>query len=260
VRKNNEDVFVVAELVRTLFVRQTNIAEPTTECGSHRGHVFLVADGVGGNRAGEVASRLSAIAVEEFLLNTLRRFTNLAAGEEHGALRDLQFALRQADACLFDEAARHPEWSGMGTTLTLAFVVDGRLFIAHAGDSRCYILSAGALRQLTQDHTVVAELAQKGVLTREQQSNHPWRHVVTNLLGGKDPGVRVDVHSLEVQSGDILLLCSDGLTEMVSDEQIAAILHAETQPELACAKLIAEANRLGGRDNVTVIVGHIRSH
>jgi PPM family protein phosphatase len=257
VRKNNEDVFMVGELVRTLFVRHSNVAQPKTEFGIHRGHVFLLADGVGGNRAGEIASRLSADSIEDFLLNTLRRFTNLAAGEEQVALRDLQSALRLADARLFDEIARHPELSGMATTLTLALVVNGRLLIAHAGDSRCYILSSNSLRQLTQDHTVVAEMAQKGFITQSELGQHPWRHVVTNVLGGKDQGLRVDVHSLELQPGDIILLCSDGLTEMVPDEQIAAILREEAEPEIACERLVAEAIRSGGQDNVTVIVAHI---
>lgn len=257
VRPNNEDVFVVGELVRTLLVHHTNIPQPESGHGSHRGYVFLVADGVGGSRAGEVASRLSAMEVEEFMLNALRRFTNLEADDEQGALRDLQSALRRADARLFDESDRHPEWSGMGTTLTLAFAVDGRLFVAHAGDSRCYLLSAGELRQLTQDHTVAAELARKGLISPDDQQHHPWRHAVTNLLGGPDQGVHVEVHSLELRAGDVILLCSDGLTEMVPDDPIAAVLAAEPDPQKACEKLVSEAIRAGGRDNVTVIVARV---
>jgi protein phosphatase len=218
--------------------------------------VFLVADGVGGNRAGEVASRMSATSVEEFLLNTLKRFTNLTAGEEQSAVRDLQSALLQADDRLFDEASRHPEWSGMATTLTMAFVVDGRLFVAHAGDSRCYLDSGGTLRQLTQDHTIVAEMVRRGLLKPPEQEHHPWRHVVTNLLGGNEPGVQVEVHCLAILPGDVLLICSDGLTEMLPDEAIATILRRESGPRAACERLVAEANRLGGRDNVTVIVAH----
>ena len=108
---------------------------------------MLVADGVGGKQAGEVASDLTARAIEEFLLNTLRRFTNLKPDEEQVALRDLQAALYRADARIFEEAAGHPEWRGMGATLTLAFIAGWRLFVAHAGDSRCYLFSAGKLRQ-----------------------------------------------------------------------------------------------------------------
>ena len=253
VRENNEDVFLVGELVRTLLVRDTNVPQPESVFGCHRGYVFLVADGVGGNEAGEVASRLSTSTLEEFLLNTFRRFTALSPGDEQVALAELQHALRRADARLFDEAQRHPEWSGMGTTLTMAFVAGGRLFVAHAGDSRCYLRSGGKLRQLTNDHTLVAELARRGVLD-EPRENHPWRHVVTNLLGGSTPGVRAEVHVLDIHPDDELLLCSDGLSEMVPDETIATILDAEACPEAACRRLIDEANRRGGRDNVTVVV------
>ena len=254
VRGSNEDVFVVAELVRTLVVNHTNIPQPDATLGSHRAQVFLVADGVGGNRAGEVASRMGATSVQEFLLNTLKRFTNLTPGEEQVAVRDLQAALLQANDRLFDEAMRHPEWSGMATTLTMAFAVDGRLFVAHAGDSRCYLDSAGTLRQLTQDHPIVAEMVRRGLLTPPEKEHHPWRHVVTNLLGGNEPGVKVEVHCLDLHPGDVLLICSDGLTEMLPDDAIATILREESEPRAACEKLVAEANRLGGRDNVTVIV------
>src|SRR4051794_32527857 len=134
VRATNEDCFVVADLVRTLTVHHANLPHAPSSSGCHRGHVLLVADGVGGSKAGEVASGLSVRTVEEFLLNTLRRFTNLAPGEEQVALRDLQAALLEADARIFRESGDHPEWRGMATTLTLAFLVDGRLFVAHAGD------------------------------------------------------------------------------------------------------------------------------
>jgi protein phosphatase len=137
VRPTNEDCFVVVELARTMSVRHTNLPQTTPKYSSHRGHVFLVADGVGGHQAGEVASVLTVETIEEFLLNTLKRFTNLQASEEQNALKELQAALVHADARIFAETARHPEWHGMGTTLTLAFAVSWTLFVAHAGDSRC---------------------------------------------------------------------------------------------------------------------------
>jgi protein phosphatase len=145
----------------------------------------------------------------------------------------------------------------MGTTLTLAFVVNWRLFVAHAGDSRCYLFSGGKLRQLTQDHTMTAELVRHGVLARGDQARHPWRHVVTNLIGGTEPGVRVELHGLDLRPDDVILLCSDGLTEMVTDETIAAVLWEEPDPRPACELLVAEANARGGRDNVTVIVARV---
>jgi protein phosphatase len=263
VRPANEDHFVIAELTRALYVHQTSLPQAKAQASSHRGHVFLVADGMGGHRAGEVASGLSVEAIEAFLLNTLRRFSNLQASEEQNALQEFQHALVSADARLFAETARHPEWQGMGTTLTLAFAVNWKLFIAHAGDSRCYLFSQGELHQLTQDHTFVAELIRRGVLSPVDGSCHPYRHVVTNIVGGTEPGVRVEVHKLDLHPEDVILLCSDGLTEMVADDQIAAILREEPDPQPACERLVATANQQGGLDNITAIVARIdagRSH
>lgn len=214
----------------------------------------MVADGMGGHRAGEVASDMGIRSIEEFLLNTLKRFSNLQASEEQGALRELQNALFQADARIFDETDKHPEWRGMGTTLTMAFAVNWRLFVAHAGDSRCYLYSGGQLQQLTQDHTMTAEMVRRGMISPESEAKHPWRNVVTNVLGGTDRGVRAELHSLDLHDSDVVLLCSDGLTEMVSDDQIAFLLKAEIDPQRACERLVSEANRQGGKDNITAIV------
>lgn len=218
----------------------------------------MVADGVGGNQAGEVASGLSVITIEEFLLNTLKRFSNLQASEEQGALRDLQNALLQADSRIFEETAKHPEWRGMGTTLTMAFAVNWRLFVAHAGDSRCYLYSGGRLQQLTQDHTMTAEMVRRGIISPQNQRDHPWRNVVTNFLGGSSRGVQAELHSLDLHVGDVVLLCSDGLTEMVPEEQIAVILEEENHPQSACERLVSEANKQGGKDNITAIVARFK--
>jgi protein phosphatase len=214
---------------------------------------------VGGNEAGEVASGLTVETIEEFLLNTLRRFSNLQVSEEQNALKELQNALLQADARIFEETARRPEWRGMGTTLTLAFAVNWTLFIAHVGDSRCYLFSKGELHQLTQDHTLTAELIRQGILRAEGASRHPYRHVVTNLLGGNEPGVQVELHRLDLQVDDVVLLCSDGLTEMLADDQIATVLGEEVEPRRACERFVGEANMHGGKDNITVIVARIEA-
>ena len=256
-RESNEDCFAIAELARTLRIQHTNLPQSTTGVSFHRGYVLLIADGVGGGKAGEIASGLSVAIIEDFMLNTLRRLSNLQASQEQVALRDLQDALRQADSRIFEETATHPEWQGMGTTLTMAFVVNWRLFVAHAGDSRCYLYSSGKLQQLTQDHTVPAELLRRGMISAEKAAGHPWRHVVTNILGGLRPGVDVELHRLDLHADDVLLVCSDGLTEMVSDERISALLQQENDPQKACECLVAEANQLGGRDNITVVVARI---
>jgi len=161
-RTSNEDGFVIADFARNLTVHQTNIPQPTSRASSHRVHVFLVADGVGGASAGEVASALSVVTVENFLLNTFQRLTMLRPGEEQLALDDLHAALFQADARIFREATRHPEWRGMGTTLTMALAVNRQLLVAHAGDSRCYLFTHGTLQQITTDHTLTAEMERTG--------------------------------------------------------------------------------------------------
>jgi PPM family protein phosphatase len=255
VRPSNEDHFVIVELARTLSVHQTSVPQAKAQYSSHRGHLFLVADGMGGHQAGEVASALGVVTVEGFLLNTLKRFFHLEVPEEQNVMKEFQAALLQADARIFEEASQHPEMIGMGTTLTMAFAVDWRLLVAHAGDSRCYLFSRGDLYQLTQDHSVVAEMVRRGFLSATEASHHPSRHVVTNVLGGPEPGVQVEMHKVDLEPGDVVLLCSDGLTGMVPDARIAAILEEEPEPGRACARLVAEANAEGGKDNITVIVG-----
>jgi PPM family protein phosphatase len=254
VRPGNEDHFVVAELSRTLRVRQTSLPQPAQQRSRSRGHVLLVADGMGGHAAGEVASALSLESVEAFVVELLRRFSNLQADDEHGVLKDLRDAVRRADARIFEEAEQHPELAGMGTTLTMAFASGRRLFVIHAGDSRCYLFRGGSLERLTQDHTVAAELARRGEISPREALSHPFRHVVTNVLGGGHVGVRVDVRRVGLEAGDAVLLCSDGLTDMLGGERIAAVLAGEPDPEAACGRLVAEANEAGGRDNVTAVV------
>jgi PPM family protein phosphatase len=254
VRATNEDQFVSVELARTMSIHQTSVPQAKVQYSSHRGHLFIVADGMGGHQAGEVASALGVVSVEGFLLNTLKRFLNLQGGEEHEVMKDFQRALLEADARIIQEAYRHPEMFGMGTTLTMAFAVHWRLMIAHAGDSRCYLWSHGELHQLTQDHTKVAEMVREGILSPAQAARHPGRHVITNVLGGQVPGVRVEMHKLDLEPADVVLLCSDGLSEMVPDAGIAAILAEEPEPRRACERLVAEANLRGGKDNITALV------
>ena len=254
VRSGNEDHFLVADLSRTLRVRQTSLPQATTQQGRSRGYILLVADGMGGAAAGEVASALSVETVESFVVELLRRFSNLQADDEHGVVQDLREAVRQADVRILEEAQEHPELAGMGTTLTVAFVSGARLFVLHAGDSRCYLFRGGLLLQLTEDHTMVAEMARRGQIRPEEARRHPLRHYVTNVLGGDKVGVRVDVRRATLEAGDVLLLCSDGLTEMLDDGRVAAVLAAEAEPEAACLRLVAEANEAGGKDNVTAVV------
>ncbi len=254
VRPLNEDRFLIGELVRTLRVHQTNVPQPPTQYGRHRGHAFLVADGMSRHRAGEVASALTITSIEGYVLHLLKRFSNLQADDEQTVLRDLRAALRQADARILVESAHHPEFAGMATTLTMAFVSGWRLFVIHAGASRCYLYRGGRLRQLTTDQTLAGELARRGVIKPEEVRRCHSRHLVTNALGAGTTGVEIEVQKTDLESGDVMLLCSDGLTDMLADDRIAAILEAEDEPEAACERLMSEANEQGGRDNITAMV------
>jgi PPM family protein phosphatase len=211
--------------------------------------VFAVADGLGGHRGGEVAS---AMAVEPLAALDGRDFADADQAAEA-----LAGAVRSANRAILQRGRSDPELRGMGTTVTAATVVAaGRaLQLAHVGDSRAYLLREGApLRQLTTDHTVVNEAVERGLLTRGQAAVHPQRGVVTRAVG-LDAEVRIDLpEPLELAPGDQVLLCSDGLSEVVDDDRIAAELAEHADGDDACASLVAAANRAGGPDNVTVVL------
>ncbi|MFN2445545.1 MAG: PP2C family serine/threonine-protein phosphatase [Vicinamibacterales bacterium] len=254
VRPTNEDQFLIAELTKAMRVWQTSLPEPKVQVADERAHLFLVADGMGGHRAGERASALAVVAIEQFTLNTFKWFLNANGADAQRVLAQFQSALRQADTRIREEAAEHPELSGMGTTVTMAFHLDTQLCIVHVGDSRAYVYRDGELHQLTEDHTLTADMVRSGALRPDQVAGHRLRHVITNVVGGDEPGVDVEARVFEVQAGDRLLLCSDGLTEMVTNEAIAATLEEEPTPEGAAKKLLSQANAGGARDNVTLLI------
>jgi PPM family protein phosphatase len=204
--------------------------------------LFAVADGMGGAQAGELASRLAATSLEEF--------ADTRGGEQTAA--DL---VQEANARIYRRSREDPAAAGMGSTITVALVdaVAGAVSLAHVGDSRAYLLRAGSLEQLTSDHSLVAELVRSGRLTEEEAENHPQRSVITRVLG-TDPDVDVDTLTVVAEPGDLFLLCSDGLTAMLRDEDIVQILE-ETggDPDLAARALVDAANRAGGDDNITVV-------
>jgi protein phosphatase len=254
VRQTNEDQFLIAELSKAMRVWQTSLIEPKVQVGEERAHLFLVADGMGGHRAGERASALAVAAVEHFTLNSFKWFFGADLNEAKKALAMFQSAIASADVQIVEEAADNPALRGMGTTLTMAFQLGSQLCIVHVGDSRAYLYREGELHQLTKDHTVVAELVRKGVVPADQAAGHHLRHVITNVIGGPDVGVKVEARALQVAAGDRLLLCSDGLSEMVTDEAIAGILDAEATAEAAARTLLARANEGKASDNITLVV------
>jgi PPM family protein phosphatase len=206
-----------------------------------RSPLFVVADGMGGAQAGEVASR---IAVEAFQ----RGLPPEGSPEERLADR-----AQDANRRIYEISRSEHERAGMGTTLTAAYLDNSELAIAHVGDSRAYLFRDRKLSRLTQDHSLVEELVRRGKLTQEQAAEHPQRSIITRALG-VDPQVDIDTFTHSVRAGDVVLLCSDGLTSMVSEEKIMAILDEESDLDRAGERLIDEANEAGGRDNITVVL------
>ena len=259
VRPNNEDHFLIAELAKALQIRHSSLDQGGVQYSGPQGHLFLVADGVGGSAAGERASALAVNTVENYVLDTLNWCDTLTDDAHDRVLNKFREALCLADEKLCREATKQPELHGMGTTMTMAYRFDHELFVAHVGDSRGYLLRNGLLYRLTRDHTMVEEMVRLGLLKPEEAAGHGFRHVITNAIGGNSPGVNVEVHKVALEAGDRLLLCSDGLTEMVLDEEIVDVLAAEMEPKKACERLVNRANENGGNDNVTVVVAHFEA-
>lgn len=206
-----------------------------------RAPLFVVADGMGGAQAGEVASRLAVDVFEEGLGDTTEPENRLA--ERAGAANSRIHELSHSNA----------EHAGMGTTLTAVYVTPEEVAIAHVGDSRAYRLRAGELVRLTDDHSLVDELMRQGKITPEEAIDHPQRSVITRALG-PEPSVEVDTRSYLARAGDVYLLCSDGLTTMLPEERVAELMRSHSRLREAGEALIVAANDAGGRDNITVVL------
>jgi PPM family protein phosphatase len=212
--------------------------------------LLIVADGMGGHAGGEVAS---ALAIEEVAAYVGRHVTGSEPAEQTAA--SLHGAIRAADEAIWANASSNRLLRGMGTTVVLALCQGDQLHIAHVGDSRAYLMRQGELRQLTEDHSTVAQLIRAGLLTPKQARSHPLRHQISRYLGSRVAAA--EINSVTWQHGDSLLLCSDGLTNMVQDHHIAElILQAGADVQAACEALVARANALGGEDNISVILAY----
>lgn len=245
VRQNNEDTCAV---------------EPITSGAGPVAHMLLVADGMGGAHAGEVASRLACETVQQ----TLRSELQTLLPPDDAAWQDLLHrVVLAANQRVYSAAQAQSEQQGMGTTLTLIVVVGDRAHMAHVGDSRAYLFNAAGvteegepLLQLSSDHTLVARLVDIGQLTPEQSRTHPHRNALYRALG-TEPTIDVDTGSHALRSGDRLLLCSDGLTTYVEDTELAQIVLQAAHPRHTCRRLVTLANERGGQDNISVIVATV---
>ena len=206
--------------------------------------LFAIADGMGGAQAGEVASRLATAALKESHPNG-------------GGERRISDLIQEANRRVYDRSSSDPNTSGMGTTITVALVENDTVSFGHVGDSRAYLIRDNRMEQLTEDHSLVNELLKTGKLSREEAETHPQRSVITRALG-TDPDVDVDTFSVRAEGGDLFLLCSDGLTDMVSERSILDVVERNREDiDGALRALVKEANRGGGQDNITVVAFEI---
>jgi protein phosphatase len=257
-RQNNEDQFLVAHLRRAVSIEATSLSDADEGRRGSTGHLLLVADGMGGVDGGERASSLAVEILRGFFEEGFRSYLHGSRIDEKAVHRELRSAFEFADRAILHRAAADARFEGMGTTLTMAYLVGPSAHVVHAGDSRAYLYRQGQLTRRTRDHTLVQALVDQGTISPEDARSHPHRNVVTNVLGGPAEGVDPDVFRIDLQDGDVLLLCSDGLTEAVDEAAIAAVLAREPEPSTAAAELIAEALRRGGPDNVTVVLARVR--
>lgn len=256
VRANNEDRVLVGSFGRFLHTIAGNVT--TGDLPQHndeRGYGLVVADGMGGCAAGEVASTL---AIQTLVKLTLEAPDWILNPTDEAALQEVMRRAREfvdyIHKTLAQQAQKDASLRGFGTTMTLAFSLGRHLFITHIGDSRAYLYRKGHLHRLTRDHTLAQSMADRGLISPNEVPKHRLRHVLTNVLCSNVPAVFADVECFPLEQDDRLLLCTDGLTEMVSDDVIAELLRLETTSESLCRRLIDAALAAGATDNVTVAV------
>lgn len=256
VRPNNEDSFLVARFRRGMHAVLTNLSpEQVPQPYGETGYVMLVADGMGGAVAGEVASRTAISELVELFIRTPDWIMRPDAERAPEVLRRMEERFGRLADALAERAKADPKLLGMGTTLTLAASLGANLIIAHVGASRAYVFRRSHLLRLTSDQTVAQLLAERGVIRPEDVATHHARRVLTGALTAEGKKAEVELHHVRLADGDQLLLCSDGLTEMVTEEEISAVLEKDERPQDACRVLVDLALEAGGRDNITVVLG-----
>lgn len=260
VREQNEDSYAVFRMGRFLERVSSNVSEEALP--SHRedsGWLMAVADGLGGHSAGEVASRTALASMLQLITRSPRWALRLddpstREADIQGLLERTTRYLHGVHDALRARAAADEQLEGMGTTLTVAYSVGNDLFVVHVGDSRAYLLRDGRLRRITRDHTLAQSYADQGLIPQAEVESHELGHVLTRAMGAGDAHPEGEIHHLDVQHGDRLLLCSDGLTRCVPESEIASLLSSLANSDEACRALVERALALGGSDNITAIV------
>ncbi len=255
VRPQNEDHFLISQVSRKQSILVTNVPDDQfPDVVGDDAYSMIVADGMGGMAAGEVASRMAITTGLKLFHKSPKWGFKINKREARELFDRVNGYLQEIDLELTRRSEGDRKLFGMGTTLTSAYSIGVDLFIIHLGDSRAYLYRGGDLVQLTKDHTVAQAMADAGYIAPEEVRHHNKRNVLTNFLGGHGGKVKADIRWLRLKDADRLLLCSDGLTDMVDDQSIARIMGAHDQPADAAQSLLDEALDQGGRDNVTVIV------
>jgi PPM family protein phosphatase len=257
-REVNQDSFLIARVGRSMDTLATTLGPADVpERFREIGYALIVADGMGGAAAGEVASRLAIRTLVEIALDVPEWVLRVDDDAAERLLKRTADYYHRVDEVLGQHGLADPRLDGMGTTMTMVFSLGADAFVAHVGDSRAYLLRRGRLQQLTRDHTHVQRLVDAGTITRQEAETHALRHVLTNVLGGVDRTVEVDLERFALAEDDRLLLCSDGLSEVVRDGEIAAELERHADPADACRALLDLTLARGAPDNVTVLVARV---
>ena len=249
-RKTNQDQFLIAQLNKSMLVSSTSLPLDTQSrlFGGVQGQLLLVADGMGGHAAGETASSLAVDHLIGRLLNSVHWFFQVEHDCEEDFIDALKELLQDAHSRILEEASKRRDHQGMGTTLTMAHLVWPRMYVVHAGDSRCYLIRNGEAEQLTTDHTLARQLVESGGLPPEEESTSRWSNVLWNVLGGNaETELIAEVRKSELEVGDTIVLCSDGLTKYVDGKQIAQVVSEEADPTSICKRLVKMANDAGGK-------------
>lgn len=257
VRDNNEDSYVVTHRQRTREVVLSNLHEDLFPGTEQHTYGIAVADGMGGQRFGEVASLLAILTGWELGGQEIKWTMKVNSRETDELEQKARVVFQLIHRTIREQAAANPKFQGMGTTLTMAFTAGRELFIAHVGDSRAYLLRDGWLHQLTHDHSLAQTLIDAGQVQAGSPEERRLRHILVNSVGAQE-SLHVDFHHYRLNDGDRLLLCTDGLNDMVDDGAIASVLTGEPDRETACRLLLELALAAGGRDNITHVLADYR--
>ena len=254
-RESNQDQFLIADLHKSMLIEDSSL---NLDCqarlyGKSFGRLLMVADGMGGHQAGSRASLLAIDLLINQLVGGMRWPTQISPDEETRFVADLKVLFETAHKQIVRESDKHADLRGMGTTLTMSYIIWPLMYVVHVGDSRCYLIRDEVPRQLTRDHTLSSQLAEKSGKSGSEAEYSRWSHVLVNALGAGGAEVTVEVHKEQLEVDDVVVLCTDGLYRHIQPHEISDIFLRELELSEACRSLVELANFRGGQDNITVV-------